>query len=212
MDDRRRTIGRWLGCVFLVALVAHVVVAQPPVPSDSSNVPAVCNRRGRIHRMFHHAAHTLEDDFIGHPDTFIEPPLGAYINQQFAVQVSKADPHRFTVYSSDFLPGTDRFSPIGATRFNLMYTRLSAWSGPIIVEWTPDQPALAEGRRQAILDTLERAGSPVLAQRVVIGPSPYPGALGVEAVNQYTNTISRNQAASRIFPLSPTESASMGVR
>ena len=131
--------------------------------------------------MFHHAAHTLQDKFIGYPRAFIEPPLGSYVNRQFAIQVSKADTHRFTLYRTDFLPGTDQFSPIGASRFNLMYGRLPAWPGPIFVEWTPDQPELAEARRQAILETLAAAGSPMPAERVVIGPSPYPGAMGTEA-------------------------------
>src|SRR5262249_42938993 len=154
MDDRRKRVGRWLCGVVLSALIAHAVVAQPPapVPPDGPAAPAVCNRRGRVHRMFHHTAHTLVDDFFGYPDTFIEPRLGAYINRQFPVQVSKADPHRFTLYSTDFLPGTNRFSPIGASRFNLMFARLPDWAGPIVVEWTPDQPELAEGRRQAVLD------------------------------------------------------------
>lgn len=212
MDNRRKPIGRWLCGVALSALIAHGVVAQPPVPSGGSTAPAVCNRRGRLHRLFHHTTHTLEDTLIGHPDNFIEPPLGYYVNQQFAVQVSRADPHRFTVYGTDFLPGTDRFSPIGASRFNLMFARLPDWSGPILVEWTPDQPDLAQAHRQAVLDTLTRAGSPVLAQRVLIGPSPYPGARGVEATNQYMNSVFRNQAASHAFPLSPIESSSMGVR
>ncbi len=212
MDNRRKLIGRWLCGVALSALIAHGVVAQPPAPPGDSTAPAVCNRRGRLHRMFHHTAHTLEDNFIGHPDAFVEPPLGYYINQQFAVQVSKADPHRFTLYASDFLPGTDKFSPIGASRFNLMFARLPDWSGPIVVEWTPDQPAVAQARRRVVLETLTGAGSPVLAQRVVIGPSPYPGAMGIEATNQYMNTIFRNQAASHAFPLSPVESSSMGVR
>ena len=52
-------------------------------------------------------------------------------------------------------PAPNRFSPIGASRFNLMFARLADWSGPILVEWTPDQPALAESRRQAILDDLD---------------------------------------------------------
>ena len=147
--------------------------------------------------MFHHTAHTLQDKFIGYPETFVEPPLGYYINQQFAVQVAKADTHRFTLYHTDFLPGTDRFSPIGASRFNLMYTRLADWSGPIFVEWTPDQPELAESRRQAILATLAAAGQPMLADRVVIGPSPYPGAMGVDAANNFANTIIRSQMRRR---------------
>ncbi len=74
------------------------------------------------------------------------------------MQVAKADPHRFTLYGTDFLPGTDRFSPIGASRFNLMFARLPDWSGPILVEWTPDQPDLAQARRQAVLDTLTSGG------------------------------------------------------
>jgi hypothetical protein len=51
-----------------------------------------------------------------------------------------------------------------------------------------------------------------MAERVVIGPSPYPGAMGVEAASQATNTIFRNQSGAQTFPLPPTESASMGVR
>jgi hypothetical protein len=162
--------------------------------------------------MFHHTAHTLEDKFIGYPETFIEPPLGAYINRQFAVQVGKADRHRFTVYRSDFLPGTDQFSPIGASRFNLMFARLPSWMGPVVVEWTPDQPALAQARRHAVIATLERSGQPILADRVVIGPSPYPGGMGVDAANNFGVSTVRAQMAGQQFPLSPTESASIGVR
>ena len=111
-----------------------------------------------------------------------------YVNRQFAVQVSKADTHRFTVYHTDFLPGTDQFSPIGASRFNVMYGRLAGWSGPIFVEWTPDQPELAESRRRAVLDDARRRpASAMPAERVVIGPSPYPGATGIEAINNYDN-------------------------
>ncbi len=212
MDDRGKRIGRWSGAMILTAIAASGAVAQPPAPASDPSTPAVCNRRGHIHRMFHHTAHTLERKVIGHPNAFIEPPLGYYVNQQFAVQVSKADTHRFTLYGSDFLPGTNRFSPIGASRFNLMFSRLPDWSGPIAVQWTPDQPALAQARRQAVLETLTAAGVPVVADRVVIGPSPYPGAMGVEAIGQYTNTIGRNQIASQGFALPPTESASMGVR
>ena len=120
--------------------------------------PPVCNRRGRLHRMFHHTAHTVQDKLIGYPENFAEPPLGHYINEQFAVQVAKADPHRFTLYHSDFLPGTSLFSPIGASRYNIMATRMPGWLGPITIEWTPEQPELAESRRQAIVETLLEGG------------------------------------------------------
>jgi hypothetical protein len=217
MDDRKNPMARRAWAAILATLIARDVAAQPPAPPvdpAAAGAPTgpVCTRRGHIHRMFHHAAHTLQDDVIGYPETFVEPPLGSFVNRQLAIQVSKADTHRFTVYHTDFLPGTDRFSPVGASRFNLMYARLATWPGPIYVEWTPDQPELAEVRRRAILDTLAEAGSPMPAERVVIGPSTSPGAVGVEASGNYYNMIGRSQSASLGLPLPPTFSSSMGVR
>jgi hypothetical protein len=162
--------------------------------------------------LFCHSAHTLEDKMVGYPDAFIEPPLGYFVSEQLAVQVAKADVHKFTLYRSDFLAGTNEFSPIGASRFNIMFARLGSWPGPIHIEWTPDQPALAQARRLAVLATLERAGRPVEAGRVVIGPSPYPGALGIDAINNFGTTLMRTQAAGQTFTLPPSESASIGVR
>jgi hypothetical protein len=178
---------------------------------DHPDPPAARARGGPLHRLLHHSAHTLQDKFVGYPDAFIEPPLGYYVSEQFSVQVAKADPHRFTLYQSDFLPGTAFLSPSGASRFNIMLARLPSWPGPISVEWTPDQPELARWRRQAILDILRQAGRPVLAQRVLIAPSPYPGALGTEAANNYSNEIVRSQGAAQAFPLTPIETAATGV-
>ena len=46
----------------------------------------------------------------------------------------------------------------------------------------------------------------------MIGPSPYPGAMGVEAVNNSGNTILRNaRCRAAMFPLPPTETAATGV-
>ena len=202
----------WLGnaaAILLVVTSARAVQAQTPV--DPGAPAPTCTRRGRIHRLFHHSAHTLQDKFVGYPDTFIEPPLGFYVNEQLGVQVAKANTHRFTFYRSDFLPGTSLFSPAGASRYNIMSTRIPGWMGPITVEWTPEEPALAEQRRHAVLETMQKSGMPILADRVVVGPSPYPGARGVDAVNLNGNTIMRNQAAGTVFPLTPTETAATGV-
>jgi hypothetical protein len=182
------------------------LLAEPPGPAPA------CNKRGRLHRLFHHSAHTLQDKMIGYPENFAEPPLGHYVNEQLAVQVAKADPHRFTLYKSDFLPGTNRFSPVGASRYNIMTSRMPGWVGPITIEWTPEQPELAEVRRQAIADLLRTAGQPVLAERVLVGPSPYPGEMGIESMNNFNNMVTRSQMSAPTFALPPTESASQGVR
>ncbi len=212
MNNRGDRIGACSLAVIVMAIAAQEASAQPPAPPGGPTSPAVCTRKGRLHRMFHHTAHALESTVVGYPDAFVEPPLGYYINRQFGVQVAKADPHRFTLYHTDFLPGTDQFSPNGASRFNLMFERLPQWSGPILVQWSPDEPELAQARRQAVVETLASAGVPGTPERVIIGPSPYPGGRGVEAVTQAANTILRNEAASSRFPLPPIESASMGVR
>src|SRR6185295_11711690 len=56
----------------------------------------------------------LHDYFIGRPDMFYEPPPGYYVRNTIAMMRTKADPHRFTLYQTDFLPGTNRLSPSGA--------------------------------------------------------------------------------------------------
>jgi hypothetical protein len=204
----RNQIARVGGVVLVVGLAASPSLAQT---SNDTLVQPPCPRRGRIHRMFHHVAHTVQDKFVGYPDTFAEPPLGYYVNEQYAVQVAKANTHRFTLYRSDFLPGTSLFSPNGASRFNIMAARIPGWTGPIMIEWTPENPALAEERRAALVETMQKAGMPLVANRVVIGPSPYPGAMGLEAAHHSANTILRNGGAAPMFALPPTETAATGV-
>jgi hypothetical protein len=207
----RRVISIVLWSCVTAMLVILATQGRVHAQDDGPAGAAVCTRGGPLHRLLHHSAHALQDKFIGYPYTFAEPPLGFYVNEQLAVQVAKADTHRFTLYRSDFLPGTSLFSPSGASRFNIMFKRIPSWPGPISVEWTPDQPDLARARRQAVLNVLQQAGQPVLAQRVVIAPSPYPGALGTEAANNFANTILRSQSAAQAFPLSPIETAATGV-
>jgi hypothetical protein len=212
MSARNLKAHLWLGSLILLGLISAPAMAQAPALSAPEQQGPVCHRRGPIHRMVHHVEHSLEDNFIGRPENFVEPPVGYYVNEQFAVQVAKADPHRFTLYRSDFIAGTDRFSPMGASRFNIMFRKLPAWPGPVTVEWTPDQPGLANARRVAVLATLEKAGHPLPPERVLIGPSAYPGASAIEAANNYGNVLGRSQNAAMGFPLPPAESASSGVR
>jgi hypothetical protein len=150
------------------------------------------------------------DTFIGRPADFVEPPLGYYLRENFNLMKAKADPHRFTLYRTDFLDGSDRLSPSGASRFNLMASRLSGWLGPIVVEWSPDQPGLGESRRTAVIAALQGAGLPVVPERVLLAPSPYPGGLGADAVNYYNVMISRDQSAPASYTLTPTSSSGFG--
>lgn len=209
MRNPRIRFAWWAGAAMASGLIAGAVGAQPPSPAPET--AQAYQRPGLFHRLFHHTAETLQDKMIGYPDNFIEPPLGTYVREQFCLEVAKADPHRFTLYRSDFLPGTARFSPGGAARFNRMYARISAAPDPIIVEWTPDEPGLAQARRKAVLETFQKAGRSMPAERVVIGPSPYPGAMGVEAAQHFNAVIGRNLSAEQNYPVTPQASSYTGT-
>ncbi|WP_165226776.1 hypothetical protein [Aquisphaera insulae] len=207
--DRNR-FAWWAGAAMLSGLIAGgVAAAQPPEASTGGEAPCRCNRP--LHRMFHHTAYTLHDRFIGYPETFIEPPLGTYVREQMSIQVAKADPHRYTLYRTDFLPGTDKFSPTGAARFNLMFARTDSSPCPILLEWTPDRPGLTEARKQAVLAAYQRGGRPIDPDRVRIGPSPYPGGMGTEAGNTFNSLIYRSQQAQNTYPLPPAQNAMAGT-
>src|SRR5262249_13182133 len=159
-----------------------------PAPPVVYNEPP-----GKIRGALRHTFQAIHDNFIGYPEEFVEPPIGFYARNQVVVMRAKADPHRFTLYRSDFLDGTSKLSPTGASRFNIMAARLRGWPGPVLVEWSPETPGLAESRRQAVLALLQNSGAPVIPERVVIGPSPYPGLLGTDGANNYGVMITRDQ-------------------
>ena len=194
---RERVVMFWAAGGLASGLLAATVWAQAPGPADRARPPAPSGRAegGPIHRAVRHVGRVLQDNFIGYPQEFVEPPPGFAISEIFGTMKGKANVHRFTLYRSDFLDGSDRLSPGGAARFNLMATRLGGWLGPVVIEWSPDQPGLAEARRLAVLAILQGASLPVIPERVVIGPSPYPGLLGTDAANNYNIMITRDQAA-----------------
>jgi hypothetical protein len=192
-------------------VLAATVWAQAPVPPTGPAPEVACEARGGpIRRAVHHVGRVLQDNFIGYPQEFIEPPPGFTLNETFGTMKGKANVHRFTLYQSDFLDDSDRLSPVGAARFNLMATRLCGWLGPVVVEWSPDRPGLAEARRAAVVAALQGAGLPVIPERVVIGPSPYPGMLGTDAANNYNAMIIRDQRAPATYSLTPTAGAGFG--
>ncbi|WP_406700660.1 hypothetical protein V5E97_17840 [Singulisphaera sp. Ch08] len=201
----------WRVGALATGLLTATLWAQPPVPIPPTG-PGPVGPGGfapRTKREIRHQA--WRDTFIGRPADFIEPPFGTYVRGNFSMMRSKADPHRFTLYRSDFLDGTDRLSPTGATRFNLMASRLSGWLGPVVIEWSPDQPGLAESRRVAVVAALQGAGLPVIPERVVIGPSVYPGGMGEDAVNYHNVMITRDQQAPASYSVSPTSTSGFSI-
>jgi hypothetical protein len=54
---------------------------------------------------------------------------------------------------------------------------------------------------------MQRAGWPIVPERVVIGPSPYPGAMGSEAVQNFNSILIRSQQAEQAYPPTPQSGA-----
>jgi hypothetical protein len=183
-------------------------IPPPPPPAPGG---VICEPTGPVGNAVRHAGRALQDGLIGYPDLFYEPPVGAYINANFNTMRAKANPHRFMLYRTDFLAGSNQFSPVGAGRFNLMASRLRAWTGPIVVEWSPDEAGLAEARRAMVVATLEKAGMPGVAQRVFIAPTPYPGGLGADSANYYNIMIMRDSAAGAGYTYTPTSASGFGA-
>jgi hypothetical protein len=152
----------------------------------------------------------LHAKFIGYPEYFAEPALGWSLYQNMGRQKNKADVHTFTLYRSDFLAGTADLSPGGARRLGYMASRLAAWPGPVVIEWTPDQPGLAEGRREAVRVALQTANLGLEPGRVIVGPSAYRGITGPDAGNNHDALIFRNYTAPRQYSVSPTSTAEFG--
>ncbi len=202
---KRRVILLWPAGAMATGLLAATVWAQSPVQPTGPALHPVEQGGGPIRRFFRHTGHVLQDNLIGYPEEFVVPPAGASIAENFHMMRAKADPHKFTLYHTDFLDGTDRFSPTGAARFNLMAARLPGWLGPVIIEWSPDRPGLAESRRAAVLASLERANLPVVPERLLIAPSPYPGSLGTNAASNFDVMIMRNQTAPSGYSLPPAQ-------
>ncbi len=207
----RKRFGRAGVLALTTSVITATAWAQDPAPPPPAGVSCEQDGVGPVRRALRHAGRALQDGLIGYPQEFYEPPLGSYVNGSFRTMKAKADPHRFTLYKTDFLVGESRFSPTGATRFNLMASRLAAWPGPVAIEWSPDQPGLAESRRAAVVAALQRARLPVTPDRVVIAPSPFPGGLGADAVINYNVMIQRDGGAPAAYTLTPTSASGFGA-
>jgi hypothetical protein len=179
---------------------AVLLPAPPPAPPQPRPV-------GPIRRAVRHVGRTVHQDFIGDPNLFYEPPLGANLYETFGVMRAKAEPHLFTLYRSDFVVDSAVLTPTAAGRFARIAGNLGRYCGPVVIEPTPGNPALTESRREAVLAALGPVCGP---ERVVIGPTVAPGAMGTDAANFYQNLIIRDQQAGASFTLTPSASTAPG--
>jgi hypothetical protein len=141
----------------------------------------------------------IQTCFIGRPEEFVAPPLGATIARHFETQVANGVAARMTLYDYDFDCGTDRLNYRGKDRVRQIACLLSQNLFPVVIERTPQTPGLAEARRAAVLTELAEASATVHPDRVVIGQPLAVPLHGREAEIIYVNLLRQTDRLG--FPL-----------
>lgn len=162
-----------------------------------------------VSRRYHSIHHHLQDSMFGYPEYFAEPPHGYFRDEASRIQQAKTEIHKYTLYRSDFKAGTDQLSPTGAARLNMLAMNVGSWTGPLIVEWTPEEPDLAESRKGRVLTLLQNGGISIAPERFLIGPPTSFGLPGAEADVQYAGMESRYEGAVTTFGLPPNFTTSL---
>jgi hypothetical protein len=126
--------------------------------------------------------------FLGFPEEFVSPPLGYFVHLNGQAMVANGTAARMTLYHYDFIDG--QLSVRGKYQLAKIAAMASHSFAPIVIEETPEAPALSRQRLVAVLNELSKQAFPVAPDRVVIGRPMSIGLRGAEAV-----TIALNQAS-----------------
>ncbi len=137
----------------------------------------------------------------GYPAEFEAPPLGATAHAHFRTMVANGEAAAMVLYRCDFKDGTNDLNQHGRDRLTVMACKLGVNTFPIVIERTPEAPALAEGRRAAILNVLAVNSIVVPPERVIIGAPIANGMAGSDAEILYPYQIRNMQIQAAPLPI-----------
>lgn len=186
--------GRPTGPPTVLPAVAEV---SPELPGPCPNCPPAAANRGPA---AHHSAeiswwsrvkYRLHACFLGFPEEFEAPPLGASVYAFGRTQVANAEAARLVLYRADFIEGSGTLSPRGRDQLAKIAQLLPRSFCPLIIEPTLCAPELDQARLLEVVNELGRCGFAIPAQRVVIGSPPAVGLSGVEAGLIYNNLLNQ---------------------
>ncbi len=162
-----------------VAVCAPVAAVAPQVHAPSQ-VGWWDRVRYRLHACF-----------LGFPEEFEAPPLGASVYAFGRAQVANAEAAQMVLYRADFIEGSGALNPRGREHLARIAVLLPRNFCPVIIEPTLCAPELNQVRHLEVVNELGRCGFAVPPQRVVIGPPPAVGLSGVEAGMIYNNLLNQ---------------------
>ncbi len=123
------------------------------------------------------------------PQGAIPLPAGTYMNEFFARQAGKAEADDFVFYYNEWVDDQAVLGPYGTEHIDRVVARLPLVQFPIIVQPEPNRPILSTLRRQALIDSLRKAGVADAEQRVFVGRSAAEGLFGDEAERIYPQLV-----------------------
>ena len=143
----------------------------------------------------------VQGKMLGYPEEFKPRPLGSSVYAMGRTMASNGAEARLALYDYDFEPGSAELTERGRDQLAKAAAQLAASPFPLIVERTPDDPALAGERRRVVIEALAASSIPVGADRVLVGqPAPF-GMSGVNAQVVSANALNRTQQYGPPIPI-----------
>ncbi len=171
----------------------------PPLSPEvaPSSAPVGCTPGHCSHRSFlarSRCKRHLQEAFLGFPEEFERPPLGARMHEVNTAQVRKGEASALTLYSYDFVAGTARLKPRGQDRLAEIGARMPFTFQPVLIQRS-GEPGLDEKRRESVLESLALSPFPIPPERVVVGRAPTRALRGDEALILHQGALYRTEQA-----------------
>lgn len=136
----------------------------------------------------------------GYPEEFEAPPFGASVHAPFEAMVANGTAASMVLYHFDFVDGSDMLNVMGRDRLHRIAGLMAQNDFPVIIERTPEAPALAESRRTTVLTLLAQEGLAVPMARVVIGAPIANGLAGFEGMRTFEYHIMNHRIQGQPIP------------
>ncbi len=143
----------------------------------------------------------LQGRLYGYPEEFVPRPLGAALYDHTLMMTANAAAAKLTLYNFDFVPGSAELSPRGLDQLSKLVPQLLVSPYPLLIERTPDNPALASARREAIAVRLAQGPCPLPPERILVGVPIATGLRGVDAQIIAGNSLGRVQQYGPPIPI-----------
>ncbi len=143
----------------------------------------------------------LQGKFYGYPEEYVPRPLGAALYDHAYAMTANGAAARLALYKYDFVQGSSELSPRGFEQVARLAPQMLASPYPLIVERTPENPALASARREVVAALLAQGPCPIPQDRVLVGAPIAHGLNGVDAQIIANNALGRTQQYGPPIPI-----------